>query len=264
MTNFDAAKLKTDLDDWQVVLLDEVDSTNRFAVANADQLKAPALILAERQTAGRGRGGNRWWSADGALTFSLLLRPGDFDISGEERVRLSLLTAAVLRQSLRNLLPFSAASLQLKWPNDLYLQGRKVCGILLEQAGSNGSGLVVGVGLNVNNSWANAPEDIRDKGVALCDVLGEPVAAADLLAAFAADFLTAVQDAELRNATLAAGRQAHLLDGQIITLERSNQRLTGMCEGIDDDGALLVRDTYGLQRIHSAVILDWEAGLSGF
>jgi len=263
VSSIDSALLSSSLPDWQLVLLNEVDSTNRYATAHADQLQPPTLIHADQQTAGRGRGGNRWWSTVGALTFSFLIRPGDYGISAEERVRLSLLTAAVLRDVIRTQLSLPGSWLQMKWPNDLYLRGRKACGILLEQAGKHGSGLIVGVGLNVNNSWEHAPEELREKGIALCDVRNDTIDTTALLAAFADSFLTTLEDADLRQATLAAGRQSHLLDGQIVTLERSGDRLTGLCEGIDDDGALLIRDAYGQQRVHSAVILDWEAAPGG-
>jgi len=117
--------------------LKETDSTQQ----RLKEWDAPygSVIVADRQTEGRGRRGRSWLSQEGGLYFSFLLRPKDFP----QLLSLPLLLGLSVAEALEEL-GFSPA---VKWPNDLYLGGRKVCGILCELSGSK---LVVGVGLNVN------------------------------------------------------------------------------------------------------------------
>ncbi len=251
--------LEAALPSWRIIYLEQVDSTNRYASAHARDLSLPAVVVAEEQSAGRGRGSNRWWSAPGGLTFSLVIRASQYQIARREQGLLSLLTAAVLRQSLCDARIARPDQLQLKWPNDLYLNQRKVCGILLEQAVSDTDCLVIGIGLNVNNSWNTAPEDLRDRGIALCDVAGAACSRERILIEFARLFSQLLEEPDMgRQCLVTAWRAAHLLDGKIVSLEQSGELLVGRCEGIDEDGALLLRQVQGLCRIHSATILGWE------
>ncbi len=131
-----------------VKYLSEVDSTNSYAKRQADQL-ATALIVAAEQTAGRGRLG-RTWLSDGAnsLCFSMLLRP---QIAPHSAAMLTQVAAAAL---LRAIVRQTALSIQIKWPNDLICNGKKVAGILTEMSSELNAVeyVVIGVGLNVGNT----------------------------------------------------------------------------------------------------------------
>ncbi len=241
------------------IRLTTVDSTNRYASERAREWPLPAVVVAESQTAGRGRGGNRWWSGPGGLTCSLVVAADWSPFQGNEQGLLSLLTTAVLRDYLQTIDGLRGEPFQLKWPNDLYLRERKVCGILLEQASCDPTRLVIGVGLNVNNSWALAPEELREQGIALCDVLGGPCEQEELLQGFLQHFAEHFAEPDqARELLRESWKQAHLLDGRIITIEQSGEIRVGRCEGVDEDGALLLRDIHTTRRIHSATILDWE------
>lgn len=241
------------------IRLTTVDSTNRYASERATEWPLPAVVVTETQTAGRGRGGNRWWSGPGGLTCSLVVAADQSPFQGTEQGLLSLLTAAVLRDYLLSIDGLRGEPFHLKWPNDLYLRERKVCGILLEQASSDPARLVIGVGLNVNNSWSLAPEELREQGIALCDVLGGPYEREELLQGFLRHFAEHYSaTTKARQLLCESWKQAHLLDGRIITLEQSGAIHVGRCEGVDEDGALLLRDMHTTRRIHSATILDWE------
>ena len=159
-----------------VELHDRLASTNDRAreLARDENIGLPTLIAARVQTAGRGRGKNRWWAADGALTFSLLLGPHGPLPPQREWPRLSLATAVALRDSIAREVPH--CQVVTKWPNDVLINGRKVAGILIESPGGPPPAcerLIVGIGINVNNSWTKAEETLGDQGIAICDMSGK-------------------------------------------------------------------------------------------
>jgi BirA family biotin operon repressor/biotin-[acetyl-CoA-carboxylase] ligase len=141
-------------------------------IASGGSLVTPLLVIAERQTAGRGRGANRWWSSDGALTFSLIVgeEAGEI-IESANSPRLSLAVAESVRAGLDELIPGSEVS--VKPPNDVLIGGRKACGVLIETPAVSPRRCVIGIGLNVNNSLQEAPPEIAERAIALVDVKGE-------------------------------------------------------------------------------------------
>jgi len=149
----------------------EMSSTSDRALQLAQDisLPTPMLVLTDRQTAGRGRGVNRWWSALGALTFTLIVDLPD-SILARQRPQASLRSGLAVRQALAEFAPH--LRWMLKWPNDLYLEGQKICGMLIESSASRPSRLLIGIGVNVNNSFANAPEALREIATSLVDCTG--------------------------------------------------------------------------------------------
>lgn len=140
-------------------LLASVDSTNSYArdlVANSAPIEGTAII-ALRQTAGRGQIGNQWQSMEGKdLTFSLIYRP-EF-LNGRQLFDLNILVSVAISHWLESL---EAGVVKIKWPNDILLNGRKVCGILIEN-GLQGHRIrqsIIGVGLNLNSEpdWKSLP-----------------------------------------------------------------------------------------------------------
>ena len=105
-------------------------SDRALELAARGETALPLLVAAERQTAGRGRGTNRWLTADGALTFSLALEAAPSVLRHEQWPHIALVAGIAVCDALRAHLP--AADLRVKWPNDVFLAGRKVCGILSE------------------------------------------------------------------------------------------------------------------------------------
>lgn len=141
---------------WQIIRLEQIDSTNdearRLAMAGAAH---GTVVVAESQTAGRGRRGSAWMSPAGRnLLCSILLRP---DWPMEHWPRLTHVVALAISEALESAQTFP----KIKWPNDLYLNGRKCCGILLETANcSQGMFVVIGFGLNVNLTAEEMPAEI--------------------------------------------------------------------------------------------------------
>ncbi|MEQ8836799.1 MAG: biotin--[acetyl-CoA-carboxylase] ligase, partial [Lacipirellulaceae bacterium] len=131
---------------------DETDSTNTRAIellASGDSMKSPCLIYAESQIAGRGRGANRWWSASGSLTFSLVVEFPNKALSAERKALLPLLTGKAILRTGESLLP--NADFALKWPNDVYLAGRKLAGVLIEVPSHSAGQAVIDIQANANH-----------------------------------------------------------------------------------------------------------------
>ncbi len=128
---------------------------------------------------GAGRGGNQWWSAPGALTFSLLVEPDRTWLPVSRWPEISLTVGSAVCLVLQVRCP--GHDVQLKWPNDVFAAGRKACGILIEIPPQAPHLLVIGIGVNVNNSMANAPSGLQQKSVALCDLIGTSLDRIELL-----------------------------------------------------------------------------------
>lgn len=241
---------------FSVEILPEVDSTNTELMrrARAGRIE-PVLLVAERQTAGRGRLGKPWRSlqagaspADAlpALTFSLglPLAPGDW--SG-----LSLAVGLSVAQALD-------PRIRLKWPNDLWVEGRKLGGILIETAGIEAPAiagaaaprfLVVGVGLNIDPPQADGlsvpPAALRE--------LQPQADAPSALAAIAAPLVAALKVFEAQGFApfSAAYARRDLLAGREVTLSDGS---SGTARGVDASGGLLVHTEAGLRVVTSAEV----------
>ncbi len=157
-----------------------IGSTNeRAKEAAAAPGKLPLLIVADSQTAGRGRGANHWWSGHGCLAMSLLVDPAIRHIDPRrDAVGLSLAAARAVAETVNTRL---SGELQAEvWPpNDVYVSDRKLAGILIE--GLACGLLVIGIGLNTNNAVADAPAELRDRITALRELLGRSVDPTELL-----------------------------------------------------------------------------------
>ena len=157
----------------QIVLLRETSSTNDFVF----QMAAPnvpegLVVFAEHQTAGRGQRSNRWESAPHkGLWFSILLRP---DIAIAESARLTKWVAETIGKTIEEQLALRAT---IRLPNDVYINERKIAGVLVEMRVMKGGGYVaiVGIGLNVNQTSEEFPEEIRTRSISLAMATGSPV-----------------------------------------------------------------------------------------
>ncbi len=233
-----------DLADFTVEVLAQVDSTNTELMrrARAGRLE-PVLLVAERQTAGRGRLGREWLSGDVAsmgalasLTFSLGLPLQMRDWSG--------LSLAVGLSVARSLHP----DLLLKWPNDVWLHGRKLAGILIETASVGQIRYaVIGVGVNI------MPRDAMGLATppAWLQEILPGIDAPQALLRLAAPLLGDVKMFETRGfAPLRAQFNARdALSGRPVTL---SDGMAGVARGVDETGALLVHTSSGVKRITSA------------
>jgi len=235
-------------------------STNDRATELARDLTTvlPALVVAGQQTAGRGRSTHTWWSPPGALMFSLVVEPGRSGIRRDQWPRISILTALSVCEVLRQRLPDHVCG--LKWPNDVWLDAKKVCGILIEVPGVPPSvepRIVIGVGLNVNNSLVSAPSEIRERATSLCDCAGEHFNVTELLLGFLASLshhLTALGKGDPHLG--AKWRSLCVLSGRQVAIKFGGREITGRCEGIDDEGALLIETGSRRERLFGGTVID--------
>lgn len=182
-TDLTAARLESALGSWapEYRYLDEVESTNLEALAWAEE-EAPdgCVVIADHQTAGRGRLGRNWFDRPGgSLLFSLILRPR---LSMEQVGLVNLVAGAAMCSGLAGL----GIEARVKWPNDVMVSGRKVCGMLAETKVSSGmlEVLVLGIGVNVGVQASELPEEVRQKATSLSEAPGGPVERAAVLEAF--------------------------------------------------------------------------------
>lgn len=237
----------------------EIASTNDRALELAADptVRLPLLVLAHRQTAGRGRGTNAWWSADGALTFSLILDPQALGVDSSRWPCLSLASAVAVCRLLERRAPHTPRA--LKWPNDVFLAGRKVSGILVEVTPASRPDhrrLVLGLGLNVNNSWQSAPAELAQVGTSLCDHTGTHHDRTELLLDLLHELHSQWQQLVRGDAELPRAWQSLcMLRGRSLEVAAGSHQIAGRCEGIAEDGRLLVAAPDGtIQRIAGGTI----------
>jgi BirA family biotin operon repressor/biotin-[acetyl-CoA-carboxylase] ligase len=219
-----------------VEVVAETGSTNADLLARAPGLASPVLLVAEHQTAGRGRAGRSWLSAPGhSLTFSLAWK---FDGGLHRLTGLPLAVGTALAETLGRL----GQPVQLKWPNDVLKDGDKLAGILVETAAANDGAVwtVIGIGLNLA-----MPDELEQQ-------IGRPVAAVPWLARMDRDtLLAALLDGlfdALRlfeqsgfTAFTARWNLLHGWQGQLVTIvDRGEVLHEGLAAGVDDAGRLLL------------------------
>lgn len=257
-TDFDLDRMRAETFVDEIEFRTELPSTNDLALklARNDSTRLPLLVLAKRQTCGRGRGANRWWSADGALTFSVVLDAKSLTLSAERLPQISLTTALAVCEGLQQLEPTLDAG--LKWPNDVYVQGRKICGILIEVPSRPKGRMVIGVGVNVNNSLGDAPEDLRDTATSLRDVTGTSSDLGEVLIAILRAFSDHLEQLAGGLSVSEEWGKRSILVGCEVRLATDREEVRGVCQGIDEDGALLLKTNQGVQRYFTGVIVEFE------
>ena len=239
----------------------EIGSTNDRAAELADwpAERLPALVLAESQTAGRGRGANRWWASRGALTFTAVLDADAMQLPAVRWPQVALTAGLAVCEALEELLGDEKLVVGLKWPNDVYVEGRKICGVLVEGPSEMPGRLLLGIGINVNNSVAEAPKELEGKATAFCDLLGRRVALAEVLVLVLQKLGQHLAPSGFWSQPARdAWRQRCLLTGRTVQIDLPQRQISGVCLGIDDEGALQVDSEGKVERCFSGVVTSWE------
>lgn len=237
-------------------------STNDYARETAAESggELPLLIIADEQTAGRGRGANRWWTGAGSLACSLLFDPAAAGIERRYFSMIPLAAAVALAETAASLAPGQASGVH--WPNDVFLAGRKLAGVLVEALPDGRH--ILGFGCNVNNSLAQAPDELKAIVTSLIDLTGR----AHHRTAVLLDVLERLKQRleQLAERPEALGGRADelcLQRGRALTLQSGNRRSSGVCAGIAPDGALLLETPQGLETHYSGVLIHGSTSREG-
>ena len=238
--------LKTRLMGRKVLYYPSLPSTMKVGREAAQQGAVEGtLVLAGQQTSGKGRLGRSWVSPPGNLSLSLVLRP-----TLRQLPRLTILAALAVAHAIERV---TGLEPRLKWPNDVLLRGKKVCGILVESqtSGHSVAYAVVGVGLNVNLDPSAYP-DIAEIATSLRAEAGRDVSPSQVLEAF-------LEETERLYLALQRGEPIHeewrrRLEtlGKEVRVTWGDEVEEGLAEGVDDDGNLLLRRPDGKLAVIAA------------
>jgi BirA family transcriptional regulator, biotin operon repressor / biotin---[acetyl-CoA-carboxylase] ligase len=245
--SYDLVKLRESVRPFKLIWSPRMRSTNDRAITlrKRNQLFAPTVVVTGHQTTGRGRGGVPWFSNQGSLTAT-------FALPIHEALpphHLPLVAGLAVRDAAAEL--SGVAGIELKWPNDLYYQGKKLAGLLCERVENVD---LIGVGLNLNVRPTDAPLALRSKISSLAKIAGrniEPNLALTTVAQHLSRTLARRQEQPFA-AILADYNQHHILvRHRVVVTNADAETIKGVCEGIDEDGRLLVKQGKILHRVVS-------------
>lgn len=238
------------------IYLDSVDSTNNYAKRIAEEgAENGTLVIADLQTGGKGRRGRSWAAAKGTnVMMTLLLRPR---IRPEHASRLTLLMAMAVADGIRRVTGLESG---IKWPNDVVVHGKKVCGILTEMNTEVDyiNYVVIGTGINVNQNPEDFPEEIRATAGSLYGELGSRVSRAELTVCVM-EALEKYYEIFLKTEDLSALYKDYnricVNCGHEIRVLEPGHEYTGTADGIDENGELVVRKKDGtVTRVYAGEV----------
>jgi BirA family biotin operon repressor/biotin-[acetyl-CoA-carboxylase] ligase len=228
---------------WSVHAYGSIGSTNDTAKILADS-GAPegTLVVAETQTSGHGRRGNVWESPPGGLWFSFVVRP---HLPPERASGLSVVTAVAVAKSVIDL---GVAGARIKWPNDVFVSGRKLSGVMVRSAGEGA--LVIGVGVNANIEADELPAPEWYEATSLLRETGELHDRARLLAGLLGEFerrYFAYRGPD-HASLIAEWRELSLVVGEWVTATVGDETVQGTVFDMEDDCGLVLRLAGGGHR----------------
>ena len=244
-------RMKSRFQELQVLW--SVDSTNRYILNQVSNGKTRDLVvLAEHQSAGRGRRGRYWVSPFGRNLYLSLL--WEFELDAAQLSGLSLAIAVAISRALAKL---EINDVMLKWPNDLLWQERKLCGILLEMRGE-ASGpwqVVIGIGMNVNMDPMTA-EEIDQPWVDLRSILGRNIDRNQLAAVILSELMNALEQFQSSGLTpfIDEWRARDVCRDQLVELHFPDRVQQGIARGIDSAGAILLESDGVVKPYHAGEV----------
>lgn len=236
----------------------KIGSTNATAMsAAADGAPEGSVFLAEEQTAGRGRGAHAWHSTRSAGIYcSVVLRPV---LPPSEVLPLSLAAGLAVEDAIRQM--DTRVQPDLKWPNDVLIGGKKVCGILTEMNAeiTRVRYLVIGIGINVNH--ANFPDDIAAVATSLRLATGSEWSrvelAAALLKSLHREYRQFLEEPDARQSVLRRfAERSSWVRGKAVRIEDDRSGFEGITEGLDERGFLQVRTAQGMRTVLSGTVRE--------
>ena len=245
--------LKTQLIGKRVYYFEEIDSTQSFAQnIAADKKENGTIIIAEKQTSGRGRLDRKWTSPKGGIWFSLIIHP-KFDVSSSTLI--PILSAVALSKSIKSVLDIET---EVKWPNDITMNGKKVAGVLVDASFQTNSidYLILGIGINFDIDTKKLEKRLTKTpnfyGIDSLRGKEDKTPPKKLLKEFLLQF-------EKNLFQLDKGEKSKIIKewtkraagiGKKITINTSNGKISGISQGIDNDGALKIKTRNEIKKIY--------------
>ena len=245
--------LKTQLIGKRVYYFEEIDSTQNFAQnIAADKKENGTIIIAEKQTSGRGRLDRKWTSPKGGIWFSLIIHP-KFDVSSSTLI--PILSAVALSKSIKSVLDIET---EVKWPNDITMNGKKVAGVLVDASFQTNSidYLILGIGINFDIDAKKLEKRLTKTpnfyGIDSLREKEDKTPPKKLLKEFLLQF-------EKNLFQLDKGEKSKIIKewtkraagiGKKITINTSNGKISGISQGIDNDGALKIKTRNEIKKIY--------------
>lgn len=223
----------------RLILLDSVGSTNEFARGIANESESWTVVIAEVQTAGRGRLGREWLSPSGGIWMSIILKPR---VPPSEAFRYTMAASVAVCRSLMNLYGLDA---KIKWPNDVLVNGRKICGILTEISAELDviNYIILGIGINANMSASSLPEEWN--ATTISAELHMEIPRGELITRVLEEIRALLESEDLYHQWV---RLSDTLNRRVRV--HGFDDVTGIAESLEPDGALVVRkDDGGLVRV---------------
>jgi BirA family biotin operon repressor/biotin-[acetyl-CoA-carboxylase] ligase len=238
---------------WKLLHYPVLASTSDRARQEVQEghLQPPAVIVADEQSAGRGRGTNTWWSASGNVAATFVVSRNLNMASG----LVPLLAGVGVRRALVGVT--GCEDIALKWPNDLVVAEGKMAGLLCERLQRVD---LIGVGVNVNAASSDAPPELRGRFASLREMTGRSWSLNDVLIAMAREIarVRSVESAHGVGELLREYERHHWPTGREVTLldTDEDEHLTGRCQGVDAYGRLMLRTADGLRSCLTGTVVS--------
>lgn len=253
--------LKTLLIGRNLHYYNSIDSTNNKGKEIAYSEKEGTLIVAEEQVLGKGRLGRDWMSIDGkGIYMSIILKP---DLEPMKVSRITLIAAAAVNKALLK----QAIESSIKWPNDILINGKKICGILTEVSGELNmlDYVVIGIGVNVSLSKTDIPKELKDIATSINMEEGKAINRKQLMANILNEFEDFYMDFKENgniSRVVKICKENSAVLGKEVNVIKGNQSRRGIAIDISNTGELIVEFDTGIEKIYSGEVS--VRGLDGY
>lgn len=237
---------------YNIIKFGTIDSTNDYAKEIGANAKEGTVIVAKEQTKGRGRLGRIWESPkDKGLYFSIILKPNNL----QHIQNLTLISSLAIYRALKEL----NIVVQIKWPNDIVKDNKKIAGILTEIKfnGETIDYIVVGIGININSTMEKIPEYLQHKATSLNLISNDEVDESKLLYLILEEFATLYEDYKLNGLTkemIEVIKENSSILNKEIQITKGNSTRTGMPVDINSKGELVVKFDEVTESLNSGEI----------
>ena len=246
--------LKTEFIGRNIQYFESLPSTNTKAKEIAMEMPEGSIIISEEQTSGKGRLGRNWTSPKGkGIWMSIILKP---DLDPAEVAKLTLIGAGAVHEGLMEM----GINSNIKWPNDIIIEDKKVCGILTEMSCELNiiNYCIMGIGINVNLETGDFPEELKEKATSLRIIKGEEInrkmLLGNILNHFEKLYIPFRYIGDISK-SIKISRENSILLGKDVRIIKGNTERTGKALDIDEEGQLVVEMENGnIEKIYSGEV----------